>query len=49
MEKRREWPVGVLRKVVGELVHETPSDLLAKSVPMNAPMRPCYSYAHYAT
>lgn len=29
-ENRKEWPVSVLRKVLDELMTETPKDLLAK-------------------
>ena len=30
LENRKDWPLSVLRKVLEELVAETPKDLLAK-------------------
>ncbi len=31
-DNRKEWPLSVLRKVLDELMNETPKDLLSKSV-----------------
>lgn len=30
MENRKEWPLNILKKVLEELMSETPKDLLAK-------------------
>ena len=32
MENRKEWPLPIMRSVLQDLMDETPSDLLAKSV-----------------
>ena len=32
LEKRESWPESALRQVLQELMHETPSDLLSKSL-----------------
>lgn len=36
IENRKEWPLGVLKQVLSELMAETPSDLLAKELWCNA-------------